>query len=327
MKKLSLAAIATATALVLAGCGASNEGGGGDDEGDGGSSADSKWADCTVGSDAAEVGDPSEDADQEVSMIAFNGWDESFATTYLLANVLEADGYTVDIQALDAGPGFTTLAAGEADLLTDVWLPVTHADYVSKDEENFESLGCWYDSATLNIAVNADSPAQTIGDLKDMADEYNNELVGIEAGAGETQLVESTVIPGYGLEDLNFTTSSTSAMLAAIQNAENNGTNVAVTLWHPHWAYTAHDLRDLEDPDGLMGGAEFIYTFAADGFGEDHPYVAQLVKNFTLDDDQLGEIEDLMVNKYDNKQPEKAVAEWLEANPDYIDDLKAGALV
>ncbi|MCY6488430.1 hypothetical protein OYG14_12980, partial [Actinobacillus pleuropneumoniae] len=86
------------------------------------------------------------------------------------------------------------------------------------------------------IAVNKDSKARTIGDLKTMGDEYDNTLYGIEAGAGLTKATKDSAIPKYGLKNLSFKISSTPAMLAQLKKSTSAGQDIAVTLWRPHWA-------------------------------------------------------------------------------------------
>src|SRR5699024_12140602 len=95
--------------------------------------------------------------------------------------------------------------------------------------------------------------AQSIEDLKDMADEYDNTRYGIEAGGGLTKAVKDNVIPDYGLEQLEYKISSTPAMLAQVKKSTDADQHIAVTLWHPHWAYNKFPMRDLEDPTNSLG--------------------------------------------------------------------------
>lgn len=109
------------------------------------------------------------------------------------------------------------------------------------------------EDTSLTLDVNEDSPAQTLSDLAEMGDDYDNTIVGIEPGAGLMRLTQDSVIPTYGLEDWELIESSTPAMLGAVRSATENGENIAVTMWHPHWACEAFPLRDPED-DGWVGG-------------------------------------------------------------------------
>ncbi|GAA4509181.1 glycine betaine ABC transporter substrate-binding protein [Brevibacterium yomogidense] len=327
-KLMPLTGALAAGLLALTACGATDAGesdsaGAGDPAAEG----DVDWADCTPGSESAET-DLGSDDNTDITIGAFNGWDESFAASHLTKHVLEEDGYTVNIESFDAGPAFTAVAGGDIDFVMDGWMPITHTDYIEQYGDDLETAGCWYDNAKLTIAVNEDSPAQSIADLADMSDEYDGTIYGIEAGAGLTRVTEDEAIPTYGLDDWDFKVSSTPAMLAQLQKSTDDGENVAVTLWRPHWAYDAFPVRDLEDPEGAMGEAEVIYNFARPGFADDNPQVTQLLKNLVIDDDNLASLENVMFSddNYGGEDLDGAVDEWVGDNQEFVDDWKAGAL-
>lgn len=330
MKKSTLMPLTGALAaglLALTACGATDagtDGGSGDDTAAAGGG---DWSDCTPGAESAEV-DLAADDGKDITIGAFNGWDESFAAAHLTKHVLEEEGYTVAIEAFDAGPAFTAVAGGDIDFVMDGWMPITHEDYLEQYGDKLETAGCWYDNAKLTIAVNEDSPAQSIADLADMKDEYGGTLYGIEAGAGLTRVTEDDAIPTYGLDDWDFKISSTPAMLAQLKSSTEAGDNVAVTLWRPHWAYDAFPVRDLEDPELAMGEAETIFNFARPGFAEDNPQVTQLLKNLVIDDENLASLENVMFSDehFGGEDLDGAVDEWVGDNQQFVDDWKAGAL-
>lgn len=316
-------------ALSLGACGAknSNDPDGGVVGGDAGESYAAQFADCVPGEGSADVSTIDVDDDRDITLAAFNGWDESFASAHLLKHVLEDDGYAVDIRALDAGPGYTGLAKGDIDVILDAWLPVTHEDYLEQYRDSIEPQGCWYDNAKLTIAVTEDSPARSIADLKDLGDEYGARIVGIEPGAGLTGQTRKAMAV-YGLDDWTLQVSSTPAMLAELKKAADAGTDIAVTLWRPHWAYDAFPVRDLADPEGAMGEAEKLLNFSRAGFAADNPYVTQLLHNLVIDDRHLSSLENMMFSAehYNGKNLDAAVAAWARDNPDFIAAWKAGAL-
>lgn len=265
------------------------------------------------------------DDESSVSIGIPSGWDEGIAVSHLWKAILEGEGYDVDTQTADIGIVFTGLAGGDFDLLFDAWLPITHASYLEEYGDDVTDLGIWYDDAKLTIAVNEDSPAQSLEDLASMADEYGNKLVGIEAGAGLTKVTQEEVIPTYGLEGMNYTISSTPAMLAELKGATDAGENIAVTLWRPHWAYDEFPVRDLEDPEGTLGDAEEIHTYGAGDFEERYPTLTKLIGAFELDDEQLFSLENMMFNSDEHADEDAAVEAWLEENPTFVDDLKEAA--
>lgn len=261
----------------------------------------------------------------EVSIGVHSGWDEGIAVSALFQTMLEEDGYTVESQEADAGVVYTGMAGGDFDVNFDMWLPITHADYLEKYGDDLEQLGVWYDDARLTIAVNEDSPITSLDELAENADVVGNRIVGIESGAGLTRITQDEVIPTYGLEDMEFVVSSTPAMLAELKGATAAGDDIAVTLWRPHWAYDAYPIRDLEDPEGALGDAEEIHTVGRTGFSEDYPTLTKLIEAFTLTDEQLFSLENLMFNEDGGSDPAASAAQWLEENPDFVTDLKEAA--
>lgn len=289
---------------------------------DSGESTEDGADETTEESTDAEAGAANED-EMEVHIGIPSGWDEGIAVSHLWKSMLEDEGYTVETTTADIGVLFTGLAGGDFDLMFDGWLPLTHASYWEEYGDDLTDLGVWYDNAKLTIAVNEDSPAQSLADLAEMADEYDNRLVGIEPGAGLTATTQDAVIPTYGLEDMDYVTSSTPAMLAELDSRTSAGENIVVTLWRPHWAYDAFPVRDLEDPEGTLGEAEEVHTFGSGDIAETHPTLVSWIENFTLADDQLFEIENMMFNSDEyGEDYDAAAAAWLEANPDFAEALK-----
>ncbi len=273
-------------------------------------------------------GGTSEEADRlengdlpQVSIGIHTGWDEGIAVSHLFAAVLEDAGYDVETDDADAGIVYTGLAGGDYDVNFDMWLPTTHADYLEKYGDDLEQLGVWYDDATLTIAVNEDAPITSLEELAANADAFDGRIVGIEAGAGLTRITQDEVIPGYGLEGMQFVVSSTPAMLAELKAATDAGEDVVVTLWRPHWAYDAFPVRDLEDPQGLLGAAEEIHTVGRSGFAEDYPALAAAIGDFTLTDEQLFSLENRIFNEDDGADPAASARAWLEENTDLRDAL------
>lgn len=298
MKKRLLAAVAAGAATMLALAGCSSSGGGTVDNGD--------KADLTIN--------------------IFSGWAEDVATSYLWQAILDEKGYNVDLETTTAGPGFTGVSQGDYDLNFDAWLPNTHKEYWEKYGDKLEKLGTWYKNAPLTIAVNKDAPIDSLADLAANADKFDNRIVGIEPGAGETGVVQDSVIPAYGLEKMDFVTSSTAAMLASLKKAIKDGDNIAVTLWKPHWAYSAFPIKDLKDPKGALGEPDSINAFGRTGFTDDYPTLAGWLKNFTFPDDKLFDLEDQLFNPGSGDAPDESeygdiVKKWISQNQDWVDSL------
>ncbi|MFE4724956.1 glycine betaine ABC transporter substrate-binding protein [Microbacterium sp. NPDC056736] len=300
MKKKHLAAGAAllgASTLVLAGCAGES------------------------GADAADGGGSGEAADRAIELAVFNGWDEGIAASYLWEAILTEKGYDVELTYADVAPVYAGLAQGDFDLVLDTWLPTTHADYMEQYGDDLVDLGVWNDEASLTIAVNEDAPIDSLEELAANAEEFGNEIVGIEPGSGLMRITGDEVVPGYGLEDMTLIESSTPAMLAELQSATDAGENIVVTLWRPHWAYSAFPIKDLEDPQGLLGEAEGIHSVSSTPFGEDFPEVSDWISDFEMPSDLLYSLEDAMFNEYDGDDYGPIVEQWIADNQEWVDGL------
>ncbi|WP_404291060.1 glycine betaine ABC transporter substrate-binding protein [Glutamicibacter arilaitensis] len=271
---------------------------------------------CGNGGDTEAAGE-----DKKLNIAVFNGWDEGIASSELWKAVLEEKGYEVELINADVAPLFQGLSSGDYDLTTDVWLPVTHASYLEDYGDDIEDLGAWNSESRLTVAVNEDAPIDSLEELAANADKFSNRIVGIEPGAGLTEAMNEAAIPDYGLDDMEFLTSSTSAMLTELETATKNDENIVVTLWEPHWAYSAYPVKNLEDPKGSLGDAEGIHTFSRAGFADDHAEVAKWMSDFKMDLDTLYDLENLLFVENDTDDYQPLVKQWMEENREFVDGM------
>jgi glycine betaine/proline transport system substrate-binding protein len=243
------------------------------------------------------------------------GWIESTAVSALTKVLLERDlGYeTVELQNLEMGPLFQSVATGDLDAFQDLWLPATHKPYWEEVKNDVVHIEPWYKGeVNLGLAVPNYVEAQSIPDLNQYRSEFGGRIVGIEPGAGEMQIVENDVIPGYNL-NYELIPSSTPAMLAELQRAINEKAAVVVTAWKPHPMFIDYPIRYLEDPEGLMGGEENISTITREGLREDLPDAFALLDAVTLNEEQLLTLEVSIRNRGEDT-PEKGTEAWLQDN-------------
>ncbi|MBE2998321.1 glycine betaine ABC transporter substrate-binding protein [Nocardiopsis sp. HNM0947] len=289
-----LAAAGMAGALMLSACGGDGQDLTGDDNG------------------AAE--------DAQSIDIALIAWEEAIAVTAMWEVILEEKGYDVNVTEVDVAPAYQGLAQGDMDLYLDTWLPVTHEEYWDDYGDQLEDLGVWYDNAVLTLTVpEYMEDINEIPDLVDHADELDNRIVGIDPGAGLTRVTEEDAMPGYGLDDdFELVTSSGAAMQAELAAAVADEEPIVVTLWRPHPAYAEHDLKDLEDPEGLMGEAEEIHALGRDGFAEEFPSLSGWIEGWEMSDDELAELEVLTLDEYED-DPQEGARVWLQDNQEFLD--------
>jgi glycine betaine/proline transport system substrate-binding protein len=258
---------------------------------------------------------------QDLTIAVFNGWDEGIAASELWKAILEEKGYNVELEYADVAPVYQGLTDDDYDVVLDTWLPITHADYLEQYGDDMVDLGAWNDEAKLTIAVSEDAPIDSLDELADNADLFGNRLVGIEPGSGLNRVTTDDVIPTYGLEDMEYLTSSTPAMLSELKAATDAGEMIAVTLWSPHWAYDAFPVKDLEDPEGALGETEGIHSFGGKSFEENFPTLSGWLKNFKMDSELLYSLENAMFNENSSDDYGPVVEQWISENQEWVDSL------
>ena len=277
----------------------------------------------TACGDDVETADTGDSEGGGTINIAINhGWEEGIAVAELWAQILEDEGYDVNKKYLDLAPSFSALSSGDMDFNMNIWQPVTHEEYLEEYGDDLEEVGVWNSDANQVIAVNEDAPIDSLDELADNADLFNSELVGIEPGAGLTERTEQYVIPDYGLEDWEFNTSSTPAMLQEVSTATEAGENIAVTLWMPHWAFNSFPIKPLEDPEESLGQEENMTIYARSGFSEDQPEVHEWLADFEIETERLQDLEVVLFeDEVEQDDYPEVIREWMDENQDWVDSL------
>ncbi|MGM0521253.1 MAG: glycine betaine ABC transporter substrate-binding protein [Pseudomonadota bacterium] len=258
--------------------------------------------------------------DHDTINLAYVEWSSEVASTNVMAAVLEQEGYDVDLTSLSAAAMFQALATGDADAIVAAWLPTTHADYMERLGGDIEDLGANLDGTKLGLVVPEYSDVDSIAELNDHADSFNGEIIGIDPGAGIMGLTEE-VVDTYDL-DLNLRSGSGATMTAALASAIQNEENVVVTGWTPHWKFSRWDLKYLDDPENVYGGAEQIHTVVREGLGEDMPEAYAILDAFEWTPEQMGEV--MLMNREDGTDPYENAKQWVEDNQDLVDEWVNG---
>ncbi|MFW6306178.1 MAG: glycine betaine ABC transporter substrate-binding protein [Bacillota bacterium] len=260
------------------------------------------------------VGCGQEEVSKEVN-IGYVNWAEGIAMTNLAQVVIEDElGYDVTTTMADVGPTFQGLASGDTDAFMDVWLPVTHQSYIDKLGDDIVRVGTNYSGARIGLVVPEYVEADSIEELNEYRDKFDGEIIGIDAGAG---IMKSTrqAIETYNL-DFELLEGSGAAMTASLKTAIDNDEWIVVTGWNPHWKFSRWDLKFLEDPEGVYGEIETIYTYSREGLEEDHPEVVSFLENFEMNISQLGDLMGAIADS--DKEPLAVARQWKEENQDLI---------
>lgn len=290
--------------------------GGNDDNGNDATAEATATGDSTATTDGTE--EASTGGGGTIDIVYIPGWPDAVSTSNLWKVLLEEQGYTVNLTALDVAPAYAGLAGGDLDAYLSTWLPNTHASYLAEFEGDVEVISSWYSPAGLYLTVPSYVEVDSLAELADNADLFDNTIVGIEAGAGMMGILAEDVMPAYGIDDWTLIEGSTPAMLAELERAIAAEEPVVVTLWSPGWWYGEFDLKNLEDPEGAWGDPDELTVVARADFAEEFPEVAEWWSNWSMTDEQYAPLEALITKMGDGNE-EEAVMAWLEDNRELAD--------
>ncbi|HJH10409.1 MAG TPA: glycine betaine ABC transporter substrate-binding protein [Metalysinibacillus jejuensis] len=245
--------------------------------------------------------------------LAYVEWDTEIASTNVVGTILEDLGYNVTLTPLDNAIMWEAVANGEADAMVAAWLPHTHAAQYDKYKEDIVELGPNLEGAKIGFVVPAYMQVDSIEDLKDQA---GKTITGIEPGAGVVAASEEALEAYDNLKDWSVQTSSSGAMTVALEQAIAGEDEIIVTGWSPHWKFAKYDLKYLDDPKGVFGGEETINTFTRKDLDKDMPDAYAVLDAFEWTSDDL---ESVMLEVTDGKDPKQAARDWIEANKDKVD--------
>jgi glycine betaine/proline transport system substrate-binding protein len=174
----------------------------------------------------------------------------------------------------------------------------------------------------LSIGLTACGGTETeTNNSASVGEKVDYEIVGIDPGAGLMKLTIDKVLPEYGLEDWEVIEGSGAAMAAALKKAYDDEEPIIVTGWSPHWKFASYDLKYLEDPKGIYGGAEDVHTIARLGLAEDHPDAHKLLDQFNW---EPADLEKVMMAIQDGTDPEEVAAQWVSENEELVSTWTEG---
>ncbi|WP_261487616.1 glycine betaine ABC transporter substrate-binding protein [Acididesulfobacillus acetoxydans] len=252
--------------------------------------------------------------------IGYVDWAEDIAVSNLWKEILEKQGYTVNLQSADVAPLFVGLSKDDLDLFLDAWLPVTHKAYWDKYKKDLQDYGIWYQSpARIGLVVPNYVTINSIDQMNSERSKFNGQVIGIDPGAGIMKAA-AKAIKDYGL-NFKLIQGSEAAMMAALEKAYRDKNWIVITGWSPHWMFAKFQLKYLSDPKKDFGEAEGLHTLANKDFSTKMPQVAAELKRFKLTDQQIGGLEAL-INQ--GMTPQDAAKKWIDENQNVVDSWTKG---
>lgn len=239
-----------------------------------------------------------------------DGWSDSVATTNLAAAIMRSKlNVNVELVPLAAGIMWQGVARGDIDMTLSAWLPVTHEAYLSSFKDKVQIVGANYPGAKIGLIVPDYVKATSLADLNTFRADFDNRIVGIDAGAGVMKKTEEA-IKAYGLE-MRLQPSSGPAMAAELDRAYRAKKSIAVTGWIPHWMFAKYKLRFLADPKTIYGAEEHVDSVINPGLNTKAPAVVAFLKKFSWKPEEIGAV---MLAVEGGAKPAEAAEKWMNDN-------------
>ena len=173
----------------------------------------------------------------------------------------------------------------------------------------------------LTFSLAACGGEQTGSSSDSVGEQVDYKIVGIDPGAGLMNLTINDVLPEYELDEWEVVEGSSAAMAAALKKAYDKEEPIIVTGWSPHWKFASYDLKYLEDPKGIYGGAEDVNTIVRQGLKEDHADAYKLLDQFNWEPEHIETVMNLI---QEGNEPADAAAQWVSENGDLVSTWTEG---
>lgn len=253
------------------------------------------------------------------------GWTDITATTALTSVVLESIGYETESQLLSVPVTYRSLENGDIDVFLGNWMPTMEADIAPyRDAGTIDILGTNLEGAKYTLAVPQyvyDAGVQSFADIAKYADEFENQIYGIEPGNDGNRLIQSMIDQdAFGLGDFEVVESSESGMLSQVSRADRRDDWIVFLGWEPHPMNANFDLAYLDGGDDFFGpnyGGATVHTNVRKGYAEECANVGRLLTNQTFTLAMENEVMALILDE--GMRPNDAATQWLSANSDVLD--------
>lgn len=262
---------------------------------------------------------------REMNMVTVN-WIEGMAMTYMQEQILE-NRYDMEVDVREVqggGIAFSSVASGDRDFFNEAWLPTTHEQPWAENKEESQKLGYTYRGTSVGVVVPEYVEADTFPDLANYQEELDGTLNGIESGAAINGQMERTLELHDMADAFSVSAASGPANWQALESAIEEEEPIAVAGWKPHWKWNRYDLKYVDGAKtghhvDIWGQPEDIFTIVGNDFIEKFPReVVCFLQEFEANDEQIGSLMTAF-NERGDMSKEEAAAQWIENNPEHVE--------
>jgi glycine betaine/proline transport system substrate-binding protein len=258
------------------------------------------------------------------------GWTDITATTATASAILEALGYTPEVQVLSVPVTYASLKNKDIDAFLGNWMPTMEADIAPyREDKSVDTLVTNLEGAKYTLAVPKsafDAGLKSFEDIAKFKDKLDGKIYGIEPGNdGNRLILDMIAADKFGLKGFELVESSEAGMLSQVQRAVSAGKPIVFLGWEPHPMNANIDMAYLAGGDDVFGpnyGGATVLTNVRAGYAAECPNVGALLRNMVFSLKMENEIMGAILN--DGADPKAASIAWLKKNPDAVTPWLAG---
>jgi len=270
---------------------------------------------------------PQVQAADETIDFGYVQWPGVTVKTHVAAKIADYLGYETEMTAAPETVIFKSLENKDLDIFLGNWLPTMEKTFSEYEKKGVvHNVRVNLEDVVYKTAVPAyvyEAGVKSMADLKEHADKFGSKIYGLEPGnAGNLVIQDAIKNNNYDLKDWTLQSSSTAGMLSAVQRAVNSEEWIAFNGWKPHYMNLMFDIKYLDDPEGIWGESDSVYTVARKGYQDVNSNFYKFLEQYTV----TAPIQNKWIDEYQNKDrdPEKVAEEWIANNLDIVNQWVFG---
>jgi glycine betaine/proline transport system substrate-binding protein len=241
----------------------------------------------------------------------------------VVQELLEAEGYAVEVVEGGHADIFPQLGAGEVDMLAAAWLPAGHGALYEPVEDVTFQIAPIYEDAAFFWVVPSYVPEDQVSSIADLArpevaERMPDTIVSLPEATGLTT-GGRRVMEAYGLEEAGYAlvAAPPAEWLGTFTEAVENEKWVVFPLWQPQWVNAVHDIRPLEEPEGAYAAPDTAFLIGHEGLRDklDAGTMA-LLEGIRFDVADVTEMDRLM--SVEGMTAREAARDWMADNADVV---------
>ncbi len=191
-------------------------------------------------------------------------------------------GIAVEGLQVSAADLFKCVAEGSADGTLAPWMPYSGKAIFEAYQPQLEYLGANMYGCRYGIIVPEYVPIKGIHEMKKHADAFEGKIYSVERKTFVGSFAVET-IRKYELNGFDVAYGNEKTMLEKLDEHYKQGKWIAITGWQPHWKFGTYKLKFLDDPQKVIGEAEYTATLVRKDLKAEYPELYKAFTEFKLD--------------------------------------------